>query len=74
MPQEEEADENRAMRHAAYRQFVLGTSVNLVKVTGVLFRAIGHGRYVINIGILLIYTLVFIHLRFRKYIKYNKQA
>ena len=46
-----------------------GNSVNLVKVTGVLFRAAAYGRYVINTGILLVSTLVFIHLGFCKYIK-----
>ena len=48
-----------------------GNSANLVKVAGVLFPAAAYGRYVINAGILLVSTLVFIHVGFCKNIKYK---
>ena len=60
MPQEE-ADEKRTMRHAAYRQYC-GSSANLVKVTEVLFTTDAYRRYLINTGILYVSALVFIHL------------
>ena len=43
-----------------------GNLVTLVKVTSVLFGAVAYGRYVINTGIVLVSTLVFIYLGFCK--------
>lgn len=46
-----------------------GSSVDLIKVTWVLFQA--YEKNVVNTGIFLVSTLVFIHLGFCKYNKYK---